>query len=191
MSAMLNGGTNSGLNHPEYGLGKAEKRAGIWRSIAWCLTSGQNAGMGGGISHAGVAHTFAVCMLELEIMARGKAKGNIQTAVQSMPRFVDVKLSSDQKKAFADWFKLGGDRLIELQKFVDSGYRVGVAWSGEHQSYTVSVTCRDVESENNGLCMTSFARDLRQAVALAWYKHEIVCSFAWQSFASGPDEDFG
>jgi hypothetical protein len=124
-------------------------------------------------------------------MSRGKGRDVEQKNSGAMPTFVDVKLDPAQRKAFTEWVKLGGNRVVELQKFADDGYRVGVAWSGDHQTYTVSVTCRDVQSPNSGLCMTSFAGDLNQAIALAWYKHEIVCRFEWTAFKPTPGESFG
>lgn len=166
-------------------------RASLGRELRYLLTIGIDAGKVTWITPAGITHSIGVCLIEDWNMARGKTPGRAVSNTTTMPRFVDVKLTQEDREAFISWSRLGGDRVVELQQFADSGYRVGVTWSGEHQAYTVSVTCRDEQSDNNGLCMTSFAGDLRQAIALAWYKHEVVCEFAWKKYAPKPEEAFG
>jgi hypothetical protein len=132
-----------------------------------------------------------VCITEDWNMARGKGKGSAVGQGGGLPTFVDVKLSAEERENFLAWMGDDIDAVKCLQSFADDGYRVGVAWSGEHQTYTVSATCRDEESENNGLCMTSFSRSLSQAVLLAWYKHDVVCKRKWKVFEPGETERFG
>lgn len=163
-------------------------RASINRSVIWCLISDRNPRMRIGISHAGVAHTFAVCMLEMMTMARGKSKSGGLDARTGMPRFIDVRLSAEDREGFREWAPSVVDLVGKLSEFCDAGYRVGASWSGETQAYTVSLTCRNPDDANNGLCMTSFARELRTAVALAVYKHEVIANGVW---VSGEERDFG
>jgi hypothetical protein len=108
-----------------------------------------------------------------------------------MPRFVDVKLTAEQRAAFLVWEKREGDLVTLLQSMADDGYRVGVSWSGEQQAYTVSLTCRGEGDPNNGLCMTSFAKTLSTALWLALYKHLEVTGGRWAGEASGSSEEFG
>lgn len=124
-------------------------------------------------------------------MARGKGKAAVDRVGGNLPTFVDVKLSPEDRENFLASLGDDLDAVRVLQSFADDGYRVGVAWSGEHQTYTVSVTCRDEESENNGLCMTSFSRSLQQAVLLAWFKHDVVCKRKWKAFEPDLSEQFG
>lgn len=124
-------------------------------------------------------------------MARGKGSKSSDRQLSGLPVFVDVKLAMEDKDNFIAWLQDGPDPVKLLQRFADDGYRVGVAWQGQQQAYTVSVTCRDEESENNGLCMTSFSRDLAQAVCLAWFKHDVVCRRQWRGFTPPDTEMFG
>jgi hypothetical protein len=124
-------------------------------------------------------------------MARGAGKAAKDAAGQGMPRFVDVKLTAEQRVGFSTWAQRGGDLVTFLQSLADDGYRVGVAWSGEQQAYTVSLTGRADGNPNKGLCMTSFARTLETALWLALYKHCVVTEERWLDDAFGSDEDFG
>jgi len=166
-------------------------RASLAREMAYLLASSRNPCRGFSVSPAGIAHSLGVCLIEDGNMARGKGKGFESGKGAGLPTFVDVKLSSEQRENFLSWLGDDLDAVKCLQSFADQGYRVGVSWSGEHQTYTVSATCRDEESENNGLCMTSFSRSLTQAVLLAWYKHDVVCSRKWRQFDIAPTDTFG
>lgn len=124
-------------------------------------------------------------------MARG-AKKEGSNAYQGMPKFVDVKLSQEQKAAFVANEPRPAAWLVDrMQQLVFAGYRFGCSWSGEHQSYTVSITCRAEESPNDGLCMTSFAGQLLTALRLAIYKHDEVCLGKWVVPGVGDESDFG
>lgn len=124
-------------------------------------------------------------------MARGRDRQEVKGSAGSMPRFVDVKLDQTQKAAFLEWEWNDAQIIDRIQQLTLTGYRFGCSWSGEQQAYTVSMTCRNEESPNNGLCMTSFARFLKQAMRLALFKHDVVTEGAW--ILPGTDEsgDFG
>lgn len=124
-------------------------------------------------------------------MSRGKGQAAKTGGANSLPRFVDIKLTAEQRAEFQSYRLYNDDPTGALQSLADDGYRVGVSWSGEQQAYTVSLTCRNPESVNNGLCMTSFARTLETAVRLAVYKHVVVTEERWVESSFGGDEDFG
>lgn len=136
-------------------------------------------------------HMVGVHLLEIEAVARGNGKGSEPGNGTSMPRFVDVKLSAEQREVFATSSWTEADVVVELTRLVSSGYRVGCSWSSEHQSYTVSLTCRAPGDENNGLCMTSFAGNLVTALALAVYKHWTVSGGVWLTAADQALGGFG
>jgi len=127
----------------------------------------------------------------MSIMARGAKKVAQEAARSGLPRFVDVKLDQQQKKDFAARKQTSEALVTQLQDLCDQGYRVGVTWSGEQQTYTVSLTCRDEESPNNGCCMTSFAGQLDRALSLALFKHYVVCEEVWSVGGSIDSDDFG
>ena len=166
-------------------------RASIARELRYLLTISDDAGKPFHIRPAGVAHSVGVCLIEDSNMARGKGTGKQATGQGNMPRFVDVKLTAEQRDHFTNWSGRDGDLVTFLQSMADDGYRVGVSWSGEQQAYTVSLTCRDDGNPNNGLCMTSFARTLSTALWLALFKHLVVTEERWVEGAFGGGEDFG
>jgi hypothetical protein len=169
----------------------AKKSAGIRNTLLWCLTSSRYAGMRDRVPPAGVSHTLSVACVELSIMARGAGKAKDDGKGPDLPKFVDVRLTGDDKLVFREWLPSAVDLVGWMASMCDAGYRIGSSWSGESQAYTVSVTCRDTASENSGLCMTSFAKDLRTAVALAQFKHEILTRGVWLSASEREMGDFG
>jgi hypothetical protein len=127
----------------------------------------------------------------MAIMARGKGKAVGAGAGVGMPKFVDVKLTQEQKEAFRRLSPTADGMVNAIQRLCDDGYRFGCAWSGEHQTYTVSLTCREPDDANNGLCMTAFAGSLEDAMALALFKHTTVTGGLWLGAGVGEKEDFG
>lgn len=179
------------------GLGSVERtpaeaiRASIGREVRYLLASSRETRGGRSLSPSGLAHSIGVCILEDWTLARGKGKGSQSGSAGGLPVFVDVKLSPEDKENFLASLGDDLDAVKVLQSFADDGYRVGVTWSGEHQTYTVSATCRDEESENNGLCMTAFSRDLTQGILLLWFKHDVICRRKWKAYEPKPTERFG
>lgn len=166
-------------------------RASIARELRYLLSISKDAGKPYAIRQAGIAHSIGVALIEDYIVARGKGAGK-EAQNGQMPRFVDVKLTADERDAFVAWAKAGEVDVIKvLQAFADDGYRVGVTWAGEQQSYTVSVTCRLAGSPNQGLCMTSFAKTLDVALMLALYKHQVIAEGQWLDAVGGGGEEFG
>jgi len=136
----------------------------------------------------GVAHSFGVWVLEVEAMARGK-KAEVSKAVgNALPTFVNVDLNAEQRAEFKALVLTDAEILAGLYELVGAGIRVGVTFSGEQQSFIVSLTGREGSGPNEGLCMTSFAGELPKALALAWYKHRFVCEGVWRT---PDDEAFG
>lgn len=182
---------DDGSNRPDDGVGRQSLRASLYREMHYLLTLSTGSSRVGRLSPAGIAHSLGVCLIEDWAMSRGKAKAGKGAASGTMPRFVDVKLTQEQREEFASYRLYKDDSVSALQSLSDDGYRVGVSWSGEQSAYTVSLTCRDADSPNNGLCMTSFAKTLETAIRLAVFKHVVVTEGRWVEGAFGSDEEFG
>jgi hypothetical protein len=180
-----------GLDGSDSGTGLDVVRAAIHRSLVGMLTISTEPGRSGGLTPAGLTHSVGVCFLEMYIVARGAKKSAEQAIKGGMPTFVDVKLSLDERNAFSALVIEPAALVKSLQQLVDDGYRVGCAWGNETQSYTVSLTCRDADSPNAGLCMTSFAGDLTTAIALAIFKHRNVTAGKWLGESGGQFGMFG
>lgn len=178
-------------NGGESTVGPKEKSARIRHTIWWCVTSEHEGAEPGFMSGRALAHTFAVCMLEYEIMARGAKKDGSQGTSATMPKFIDIKLTAEDRAQFLQERLAAHELVGALTRLCDNGYRVGCQWSGETQSYTVSLTCRNPDDPNNGFCMTSFAKTLDTAVALAVFKHTVVADTDWTSVGSSSGSEFG
>jgi len=124
------------------------------------------------------------------MMARGKGQV-VESNGNSAPKFIDVKLTLDEKKAFREWELSDEDMLAGMATLLDGGIRIGVAWSGEQQAYFVSLTGREGSGANKGLCMTSFAKDLRTGIALALFKHFNVTEGDWKQGENEGGDEFG
>lgn len=124
-------------------------------------------------------------------MARGGKRAAETSKAGGMPRFVDVKLTAEERSEFVRAARTAEELVAGLQSLCDDGYRVGCSWSGEHQTYTVSLTGRDPQGVNFGLCMTSFAGTIHTAVALALYKHVTVTEGNWLGGDEDQTEAFG
>lgn len=157
----------------------AEEREYFRRTVAEVLTINETGPVGLRFSPSGLVHFIGVSLIVWEnVVTRGKNK-DAGSQRAGMPRFVDVRLDATQREEFTSWLPSVGDVTQLLVWFVDSGYRVGVAWAGEQQAYFVSLTGRSTGTSNDGCCMTSFAGDLTSAIALAYYKHTEVCGGVW------------
>lgn len=171
--------------------GEARRREALRRSMVWCFAGESNPVIRCGVSNSGVAHTLAVCLVECSNMARGNGSKPKAEVSVGLPKFVDVPLDAQAREAFLGWKWESEDLVDELQRLCDAGYRVGCAWTASSQSYTVSVTCRDESSVNAGLCMTSFAKRLDRAVALALFKHNVLAEGNWLGVATATADEFG
>lgn len=124
-------------------------------------------------------------------MARGKSGQSRSDAWAGAPKFVDVPLNAAAKAEFTALSYAAQDVLDGIERIVNDGHRVGLAYSVERSSYTVSLTGRDDGCANKGLCMTSFASTPLRALALAVYKHQTLCDGVWTLAGVSEDEDFG
>jgi len=182
---------DDGPDGPASRAGLQNPRASLYREMRYLLTISKQPGGVGRLSPAGLVHSLGVCLIEDWTMSRGKSKAGNGANTSTLPRFVDVKLTQEEREQFSAWFSPDVEQVSVLQKFADEGYRVGVSWSGEHQTYTVSATCRDPESPNNGMCMTAFSGNLNKAIALLCWKHYHIAGEDWSTRVSPPREDFG
>lgn len=181
----------NGQPNPENGVGRRKIRESIAREMRYLLTSDDRASGAYRITPAGLAHSMGVCLIEDSNMARGATKTGKGGSEQGLPRFVDVKLTAEDRLDFLRWEQRTDDVVGLLQALSDDGYRVGCSWSGEQQAYTVSLTGRGEGNPNKGLCMTSFAKTLENAMWLALFKHHVITRGAWMDSAYGGSEEFG
>lgn len=191
MSRCVCGSPRAVFRRDNFVHGTGEKRAAVQHHLLYLLTSGSDGGSAFYLKPAAVARDLVVCVLELRSMARGGKPAVDAGNGNQLPRFIDIKLSPEARETFKQVVFAPQELVQFLTDMAADGYRVGCAYSGESGAFTVSLTCRDVHSPNNGLCMTSFARDLPTAVALAAYKHNVIAAGVWPSVGSQAGEEFG
>lgn len=123
-------------------------------------------------------------------MARGK-KSTDNGKSAGLPKFVDVKLTTEQRQEFTQFTYTDAEICTWLESFLMDGYRVGLSWASEQQAVFCSLTGRETGTDNDGLCMTSFAKDARSAIALAFFKHTQVADGIWITAAEMATGSFG
>lgn len=155
------------------------------------LTSTHGSSAGFRLSQAAAVHSLGVCLIRWEsIMGRGKGR-DTATKTGGLPKFVDVKLDATQRAAFTQFTFTDAEICTWLESFLMDGYRVGLSWASEQQAVFCSLTGRETGTPNDGLCMTSFAKDARSAIALAFFKHTQVCDGVWVTAAEMATGTFG
>lgn len=120
-------------------------------------------------------------------MARGAKKAETRVA-DGLPRFVDIRLDQIQRADFVAQAVSADDLLAALAELIGDGLRVGFSWAEAQNAYICSLTGKGGSGDNFGLCMTSFAASPAIALALAFYKHSVVCGGRW---VAAEEEDLG
>lgn len=134
---------------------------------------------------------FLIDVTRGRIMARGKG-GKEPEATTQWTRFIDIPMAGvtvdDINSEYGDGTSVGAG----VDGLVRAGYRIGISFNGQTQSYIVSLTCRDEHSPNAGCTVTSHAGDWWFALAVMCYKHYVVAREDWTSLSpSGPSAAFG
>lgn len=86
-------------------------------------------------------------------------------------KFVDVKLDKSQKgdvEKFGDQYDK--DYLGIIDDISELGYKVSVSYVDKQNSYVVSVSGSERSGYNKGCTLTSWAKELGEAVQIAGYK---------------------
>ena len=155
-------------------------RTSVRGNLVWVFTSNNTGRLSDRVSSVRFAHMVGVFLLELELtMARGKGKGSAGSS-SVLPVFVNVSLTQGDREALREYTPDAVGLVDWLESMARSGYRVGLNWNGERESYICSVTARDTGTANDGKCVTSFAGSVLHAVFVAWFKHTHVLGDVWE-----------
>lgn len=91
--------------------------------------------------------------------------------------FVNLRLTADDKPKFVAWADDNAPDLgTLLDNMVGSGYKMSMNLDSQNDCYIVAVTGTGDARDNKGLCMTSRADDLVEALMMAVYKHVVLCN---------------
>lgn len=108
--------------------------------------------------------------------------------------FVNVELTDAQKPlvkaSMSDMARL----WTTVWDLVDAGYKLTISNDAQHNSYNVSMTCRNPKDVNAGLTLTGRGGTIEGAVASFVFKHSDILESDWTAVnAHGRrtgDEDF-
>jgi hypothetical protein len=133
-------------------------------------------------SYSTASYVLRVLNYTLEVMvARGKGKvipetGSLQNGWTKFVNIPVVGLEWAEVQA-----KYGSGRLFvdTVAAMCEQGYRFGVSYNHQSDAFICSVTCKNVDSPNNGCTFTSFAGTWHEAMMLALYKHYDVAGEKW------------
>lgn len=90
--------------------------------------------------------------------------------------FSDLRLTSEQKNQFRQLEAEEKSALIEdVFKMVANGHKLSVAYVESSDSYIASVTCKLETHINFNVCLTSYADNAWDAMALAAFKTKYCC----------------
>jgi hypothetical protein len=104
--------------------------------------------------------------------------------------FVNIELNATHRKELK---KIVNDAEYDvgtlLTNLVTDGYRIGLAYNPEKDSFTCSLTAKDTAAHNEGFCMVSHSGTPIKALLTAVYKHYSIAKGAeWRDVADTDDE---
>lgn len=118
----------------------------------------------------------------------GKKRGK-----KSAPQygFARCELTAEDKKAAKAWSQIETKNLGPLLHDVGaSGYKIGLSYSDEHDTWTASFSGKPDEAINELMVLTARHKDWVQALMTLLYKHTVIFkSGVWES--DDGDEDDG
>lgn len=108
-------------------------------------------------------------------------------------QFINIRLGKLEKEAFEVWYK---ENLKNLFKMVNTlheeGYKISLSPDFQNNCIIASITGTDNASFNNGLCFTSRAEVVEEAIMLMCYKHIVMAhSESWEDIAESRDDAWG
>ncbi len=106
--------------------------------------------------------------------------------------FVNLKLSTEEKKAIKNSLLKQEDCFATLQALAEDGYKVSLSYSIPEDVYTAAVTGTYQGRPNAGITMSLRHRDIVTAVSgLAWCHEQAGKDGEWsERFGGGSNEDW-
>jgi len=103
--------------------------------------------------------------------------------------FISCELTTEDKTALRETETLWSDDAIkELEASLIQGYKVGMSFNQEQETFTVSLTDNDPNSEFGGYCLTGRGSSLENAFNALMYKHLVRLKDGWKNVAVKRDE---
>ena len=116
--------------------------------------------------------------------ARSKGGKPKKQPTQGEFHFLNVNITEDMKKRVNAYWGSGNDVWEHVEQLVGGGYRVGLSFTGDTDTYTASVTNRDGPVEHRGGCLTARGGTAFAALARVVGLHYAVANEDWAEFGS-------
>lgn len=108
--------------------------------------------------------------------------------------FVNVELTDAQKPLVKALCSHADHLWTVIWDLIDASYKLTISNDAAHNSYNVSMTCRNQRDPNNGLTLTGRGGTVLGAMASFVFKHETLLEGKWSGAeARSPgrvDEDY-
>lgn len=121
----------------------------------------------------------------LEMKKSNRFKSNIE--------FVTLKLTSQDKTKFDEWAKPNAGKIFKyLGELAEGGYKFSVSPDFNNACVIASLTGTDNSVDNGGLCMTSRAETIDEALLVMCYKHFVMANGGnWLDIAGQNSDNWG
>lgn len=106
--------------------------------------------------------------------------------------FFNYSLNDEQKADCKTWIRKEEEVAIGIQDSIASGYKVSVGLDSKGVGYQASMQCNNVKDANAGLCLSAYANNWYDALAVLMFKHIVILEKTWEENEQPQDlEDFG
>lgn len=124
------------------------------------------------------------------VQMAGKSTKNGRTAFPET-KFIQFKLTADQKKQFSKWVAdLGVKDQEEVSLFMAEGVKTSISFDEDKGHWIVSSTCVDEDSENHRCCLTSRAEEWYSGLMMNVFKARVLMAkVPWEEYAA--DDQLG
>lgn len=102
--------------------------------------------------------------------------------------FIQHSLRKEEKQAFDQWVVSAEEIAGMVDRLLDSGYRITLAYDSYHKAFQCSLICQSANDVNAGWCLTARAPDGMSAMYLALFKHFVLLGGDWSEFHHRQDE---
>jgi len=115
------------------------------------------------------------------------------TRFKSNIEFVTLKLSTADRIKYDEWAQQAGSKIFKmLSELAEGGYKVSISPDFNNSCIIASITGTENCVHNVGLCMTSRADDVNDALLVMCYKHFVLANSAdWLDVAGKNEDNWG
>ena len=101
--------------------------------------------------------------------------------------FANIQLGKADEKQFSDWVAEENVKPLEaVQRLLGDGFKVSCSWVFSQSAFCFTIVGTDETPKHKGICMTTWSDDLEEVMALAVYKHYVICDGQdWPTQSSG------